>query len=449
LKLLPRTLFGRTAATLLAVFLLFEAVAFAVAWTQVVEPLTRRAADDLAAKILLAAQTWVELPPETRADYESELSFRHGLELGLATDRLMREARHDYFLSQIEVAMGRRAGHSVRLMEGPDPAWAWADLQVGDKILRVGFERESYVFAAPLVAAGVLLLGAVLTIAAALFMVLRASRQLKGLAAKAQEVGQGRAPVRLPEQGAQELRDLTAAFNRMAEEVTALLENRTVLLAGISHDLRTPITRLRLALSMLDEVDAGRVARMERDLDEMNRLITDMLSFARAFRQDEGKVCDLVELLDELVGQARQLGVVEWTPPPPCPVRLSDTALRRVVGNLLDNARRYGGDEPVRLALEADANVLRIRVSDRGPGIASEHHEAVFRPFFRLEGSRSKDGGGSGLGLAIARQLADAQGWRIELAENRADQRVGGLAASVVLPATVRESSMAAAGSPR
>lgn len=449
MKLLPRTLFGRTATILLVVFLLFEAVAFAVAWTWVVEPLTRRAADDLAAKILLAAQTWVELPPETRADYESELSFRHGLELGLATDRLTREASHDYFLSQIEAAMGRRAGHVVRLMDGPDPAWAWADLQVGAKILRVGFERQSYAFAAPLVAAGVLLLGAVLTIAAALFMVLRASRQLKDLASKAQEVGQGRSPARLPEQGAQELKDLTAAFNRMAEEVSALLENRTVLLAGISHDLRTPITRLRLALSMLDDADPAMVGRMERDLDEMNRLITDMLAFARAFKQEEGKVCDLVELLDDLAGQARQLGEVEWMPPAPCPVRLSDAALRRVVGNLLDNARRYGGDEPVRLELEADAQTLRIRVSDRGPGIASEHHEAVFRPFFRLEGSRSKDGGGSGLGLAIARQLADAQGWRIELAENRADQRGGGLAVSVILPAAVRESIMAAAGSDR
>lgn len=437
MRLLPRTLFGRTAGALLVAFLAFEAVAFAVVWAQIIQPLTERSADDLAAKVLLAAQTWVELPPETRPDFENELSFRHGLELGEARGTLNQSIAHDFFIGRIETALSRRMHHPIRLMSGPDPAWAWADLQVGDKLLRIGFERADYAFVAPLVGAGVFVLGAGLTLATALFMVLRTSRQLRRLAGKAREVGQGRTPVRLPESGAQELKELTAAFNRMAEEVTALLENRTVLLAGISHDLRTPITRLRLALSMLDCADSDLVGRMERDLDEMNRLITDMLAFARALGQEQPGDCDLVGLLADLAAQASRLGPVEWAPAlAACPVRVSEAALRRIVGNLLENARRYGGEGPVTLEL-ACLPTPRISVLDRGPGIPAAEREAVFRPFYRLETSRSRDGGGSGLGLAIARQLADVHGLRIELA----DRDGGGLAASVIL--SVKDQSAA------
>lgn len=428
---LPRTLFGQGAAILLAAFLLFEAIAFSVVWIMVIRPLAERSADDLAAKIMLSAQTWVELPPETRADYEIELSFRHDLELGEVPARLATPAEANYFSDLIAAALSRRAGQPVVLKRGPDPAWEWLEVEVADKLLRVGFHRDRYALDAPLAAVGVFLLGALLTVLTALVMARQASRRLIGLAESARAVGQGRAPARLPETGARELSELTAAFNRMAGEVRALLENRTVLLSGISHDLRTPITRLRLALSLLDGVDAGMVARMERDLDEMNRLIGDMLTFARALGAEDRAECDVTALLDDLAGQAARLGPVEWTPGPPCVARVGEAALRRVVGNLLENARRYGDGKPVTLRLDCDGGDIRIEVLDHGPGIPPDQREAVFRPFTRLETSRSRDAGGSGLGLAIARQLADAHGWRIEL-DDRADGE-SGLRAAVVI----------------
>lgn len=430
LKLLPETLFGRTAAGLLAAFLAFEAAAFAVVWLMVIRPLAERSADDLAAKILLAAQTWVELPPQTRADYEMELAFRHDLVLAEAKTSLAEPADTGYFGRLIEAALSDRARQAITLQRGPDPQWDWLELRVAEARLRVGFDRERYALKAPLAAVGVFVLGAALTVLTALLMVGRSSRRLRSLADKAREVGQGREPERLPETGALELRQLTAAFNRMAEEVRGLLENRTVLLSGISHDLRTPLTRLRLALSMLDGADPDLVARMERDLDEMNRLITDMLAFARALKQEETADCDLNRLLGELAEQAARLGPVDWRPGPPCKVRVAEAALRRVVGNLLDNARRYGGDSPVSLTLTVAPGAVRIAVLDRGPGIAEPHREAVFRPFFRLEPSRNREAGGSGLGLAIVRQLADAHGWRVALG----DRPGGGLSAEVVIP---------------
>jgi two-component system, OmpR family, osmolarity sensor histidine kinase EnvZ len=191
------------------------------------------------------------------------------------------------------------------LKRGADPDWDWLEIQVSDKLLRVGFDRQRYALKAPLAAVGVFLLGALLTVLTALFMVRQVSQRLKSLALKAGDVGQGRAPALLPETGARELRELTVAFNRMAEEVQALLENRTVLLAGVSHDLRTPITRLRLALSLLDDADATLVKRMEHDLDEMNQLITDMLVFARSLKVEALHETDLTQVLTDLATRRR------------------------------------------------------------------------------------------------------------------------------------------------
>jgi len=451
LRLLPETLFGRAAAALLVAFLVFEAIAFGVVWTLVIQPLARRSADDLAARIVLSAQTWVELPPETRADYEMELSFRHSLELGEVHSRLNQPAKANYFAGLIEEALSRRAAQPIRMMRGGDARYDWLEMRVADKLLRIGFDRERYALQAPLAAAGVFLLGAALTVLTALILVRQASRRLNSLAAKAGEVGRGRVPEHLPETGARELRELTAAFNRMAEEVRALLENRTVLLSGISHDLRTPITRLRLALSLLDDVEPARLAAMERDLDEMNRLISDMLAFSRALHDEVATPRDPNPILAELCEQARRLGPVDWQPGPPCVVDLGEAALRRIVGNLLENARRYGNDAArsgndaarsgdggtLAVRLLSDAATARVEVLDRGPGIPADRREAVFRPFTRLEQSRNREQGGSGLGLAIARQLADAHGWRIELA----DREGGGLIARLVMPLTSRVTS--------
>lgn len=427
---MPTTLFGRTAALLLIAFALLQGIALAVVWFKVIDPLARRTADNLAGRMVLAAQTWVELPPATRPDFELELSLHHGLELGAVADRLPNRLEGGYFDRLVAESLSQRVRETVELKLGPAPDWAWAELTVGDQLLRVGFLRERYALAAPWEAVAVLLAGALGLMLLALLMVRHMSLRLRDLAKHAQTVGQGRLPERLPETGAEEIRALTHAFNHMADEVQSLLENRTTLLAGISHDLKTPLTRMRLNLAMLEGVDPARVARLEADLEEMARLIADMLAFARALKAEEAREIDLASLLDDLADKARQLGEVHWQRPGPCPWPVAEAALRRVVGNLLENALRYGDGLPVTLKLECDAEAARVRVLDRGPGIPPAEREAVFRPFHRLEASRSRDSGGSGLGLAIARQLADAHGWRIRLD----DRPGGGLVAELILP---------------
>lgn len=431
MKLLPATLFGRTAATLLAVFLLAQGAAMYAVWLTVVAPLAERSADDLAARMVLAAQTWVELPPETRRDYEIELFLQHSLELGRVERPLPTVLPVGYFGDHLADALSRRTGQAIRLKQGPDPAWAWAEIALAGNLLRVGYLRDNYELAAPWEAAAVFLAGALLTLATALLLARRTAGRLRLLARSAAEVGQGRLPARLPETGADELRRLTAAFNQMADEVQGLLENRTVLLSGISHDLRTPITRMQLALAMLDDADPGLVRRMEGDLREMTRLIAQMLDFARSLKGEDESVVDLAAALAELAGSCSRPERVRFAAAGPCRRVLSLAALNRVVGNLVENALRYGGEVPVDLELDCTGEAVRIRVLDRGPGIPAAERDKVFQPFYRLEASRSRDTGGSGLGLAIVRQLADVQGWRVDLGERAG----GGLAAEVVIPA--------------
>ncbi len=431
MKLLPRTLFGRTALALLAIFLAVQGAAFYVVWKTAVEPLRARSAEDLAARIALAAQTWVELPPVTRPDYEIELSLRHNLELGKVTQPLPTLAPESAFGTLLEQAVLARTGQEIRVKQGSDPSYSWVELKLADHLLRVGFANERYELKAPLEAAVVFLAGGLLTLLAVLLLARRISRQLAEVARSAQIVGQGRTPERLPEAGAEEMRQMARAFNRMADEVQKLLENRTVLLSGISHDLRTPITRLRLALSMLDTDDKEMVRRMEGDLEEMGRLISEMLDFSRALKGAEITELELSALLGELAADAARAGPVLWqAPEAACKVVVGERALRRIVANLLGNALRYGEGKPVELRLDCDAEAVRIAVLDRGPGIPEAELETVFQPFYRLEGSRARDTGGSGLGLAIVRQLADAYGWQVVLSTRDG----GGLCAELLIP---------------
>lgn len=430
MKLAPDSLFGRTAAILLGIFLLAQGAAMYAVWKTVVAPLAERSADDLAARMVLAAQTWVELPPETRPDYEIELFLQHNLELGKVAKPLAEALPASYFGDRLEHSLSLRTGQLIRLKQGPDNAWAWAEITLAGNILRVGFLRDQYELAAPWEAGAVFLGGALLTLVTALLLARRTSVRLRLLARSAAEVGQGRLPERLPETGAAELKTLTSAFNRMADEVQTLLENRTILLSGISHDLRTPITRMQLALAMLDEADPSMVKRMEGDLREMSRLIAQMLDFSRSLKGEDETDVDLARAVAEMAASCSHPERVRFQGGDAGQCLLSVAALNRVVGNLVENALRYGNGQPVDLELARGAGAIRIRVLDRGPGIPRTERDKVFQPFYRLEESRSRDTGGSGLGLAIVRQLADAQGWRVELA----DREGGGLAAEVVIP---------------
>lgn len=434
---ITRSLFARTALTLALAFIVFQAAAFWVVYRTLIVPVAERSADDLAGLVVLSAQTWVELPPETRAAFERELARRHGLRLTTAEVGATVDAPNFAFRSQIEAALSRRVGDTVVLRGVPNKAAAWLDIPVGGHDLRVGFFPDRYAVKPPLAAIAVVALGTFLSLLTALFLVRRITVPLARAAQAASQVGAGELPEPLPETGPAELAELARRFNTMAAEVRELLDNRTTLLAGISHDLRTPMTRLQLNLEMLrDAPDSARIdradannARIDRavaDLADMNKLITGYLALARTTQAEPKLRFDLAGLLEEVAADAG----LPWPGASPCEVEAVRLAVRRIVSNLIQNAQRYGGGTPIELALKCSDKWVRVTVSDAGAGIPDDQMEKVFRPFYRLEASRSQATGGTGLGLAIVRQLAETNGWKVRL-RNRA---AGGLEAVLEMP---------------
>jgi two-component system osmolarity sensor histidine kinase EnvZ len=246
-------------------------------------------------------------------------------------------------------------------------------------------------------------------------------------------LGRGERPALLSESGPRELAALARRVNALGREVHDLLEGRTTLLAGLSHDLRTPLARMRLALEMLSRrPDPALIERLDRDIEEMNRLVGGMLELARGLGREAPHEVDVQVLLEGLASQAREAGTDVAVNAEECILFAAPMALRRLLANLLSNAQRYGSSRTVELVARRESSGVRIGVLDRGPGIPPDQIEAVFRPFHRVEASRSPGTGGSGLGLAIVRQLAQANGWSVEL-ENRDG---GGLAAWVTVPHT-------------
>ena len=412
MKRLTRSLFARTALTLALAFVVFQAAAFWVVYRTLIVPVAERSADDLAGLIVLSAQTWVELPPQTRAAFERELARRHGLRLTTANLGATTEAPHFAFRTQIESALSRRVGDDVVLRGVPGTEAAWLDIPLGGHELHVGFFPRRYAVKPPLAAIAVVALGTFLSLLTALILVRRITVPLARAAGAASQVGAGELPEPLPETGPAELAELARRFNTMAAEVRALLDNRTTLLAGISHDLRTPMTRLQLNLEMLrDAPSPARIDRAMADLTDMNKLITGYLELARTTQAENRVRFDLAGLLEEMAVDAN----LTWPCAAPCMVEAGRLAVRQIVSNLIQNAQRYGGGTPVELVLECTDALARVIVRDAGAGIPDDQLEKVFRPFYRLETSRSQATGGTGLGLAIVRQLAETNGLKVAL----------------------------------
>jgi two-component system osmolarity sensor histidine kinase EnvZ len=412
------TLFRSTAVTVASALILLQLVMFGASAYYIMLPMAKRSADDLAALMVLSAQTWVELPPQTRQDFELELARKHNLWLIDSATSLPDNDRYIPYLSLLEQALEARTGKvtHAKVTEW-EKTWLWVEFSSGEHQISIGFPQDRLGVQSPLALLLIMAATIALTLITAIILARRITLPLQHLAEAARHVGMGNTPEALAEPGVKELAELARTFNSMAQQVQALLANRTTLLAGISHDLRTPLARMRLAVEMLpQDADPKISARLKSDIEEMNRLIGEFLAFSRGLEKEALQNTDLNQLLQELVdNMASENVAVRWQPQGQCVRAVGQMALRRILANLLSNAGRYGAGKEVELKCECTDSESVIRVFDRGPGIAAAEVENVFRPFYRLESSRSTATGGSGLGLAIAKQLAEVNGWKIEL----------------------------------
>jgi signal transduction histidine kinase len=253
------------------------------------------------------------------------------------------------------------------------------------------------------------------------------TRPLSELSRAADSVGRHIRPPQLEERGARELRDAARAFNTMQDRLRRYLDSRTRVLAAMSHDLKTPLTRLRLQAETLD--DPALQARIGRELDEMESMVREALSLFRGLDDGEpASAVDIDALLAQLSGEFNGMGEpVTVSGQALQPFLGKPQALKRCLTNLIANAIKFGARADI---LVEDGAELVIRVRDHGPGIPEEELERVFEPFYRLESSRNRDSGGTGLGLSIARDIAQAHGGSLALANLPA----GGLEATLRLP---------------
>jgi signal transduction histidine kinase len=271
-------------------------------------------------------------------------------------------------------------------------------------------------------------LAAVLTASvAAAFIARRVAKPLSELSAAATAAAHGKEAPRVPEEGPEDVRRAAAAFNAMTDQVKRTLESQRQLLSAVGHDLRTPITAMRINIEFVE--DAELRERLETNLEELQELTEAVLSAARGTGGEQARNVDLAALVESVCTDLDDLGeAVSWQPHEPAPLECRPNEIRRAVRNLVENAVAYGNRARVRLEERKEA--YDIVVNDDGPGIPDDDRARVFEPFVRLETSRNAETGGTGLGLTLVKAIAEGHGGGIEL-ENRAE---GGLRARLRLP---------------
>ena len=250
---------------------------------------------------------------------------------------------------------------------------------------------------------------------------------IRRLAMAADNFGRGRDTPDFKPSGATEVRQAASAFLAMRNRLKRQIQQRTEMLAGVSHDLRTPLTRMKLQLAMLSS--NPEIKELESDVNVMDRMIQDYLGFARGEVAEPAEAVEIGGLLEEVVHGYRHNGAtVALDVKEPIRLPVQRAAFKRCIDNIVTNATRYGRQVQVRAG--RDRRALSITIDDDGPGIPADQREEVFRPFVRLDQSRNRDTGGTGLGLAIARDIVHSHGGEIALGESP----TGGLRASIQLP---------------
>jgi len=371
------------------------------------DPLALELSRQTGSVVNLTRAALINADPERRLALLRELSEMEGIRVYAATQGEQLEPMPNEPLLN-------RVAELVRSMLGERTRFAWSRDGIDGFWVSFFIDEDEYWIALPRervrpdetwewIGWGALTL--VLSLLAAWLIASRIARPLSALARAARLVGSGVTPEPLAETGPRELRTVAAAFNRMTSNLASMERERTIVLAGISHDVRTPLSRLRLALEMSGG-DESILEGMSTDIDEMDQVIGQFLDFARGEDERRERV-DLDALAHEIAGHYARLGRrvrVTEAAAGECPVRR--LGVRRTMMNLVDNALRHGG-EPVDIALRRSAGEVVIEVLDRGPGIPPGEAERLKRPFTRLSESRSGSGG-AGLGLAIVERIARA-----------------------------------------
>ena len=429
-RVLPRTMFGRSLLIIVIPLILLQAIAAWVFYDRHWAAVSWRLSADVSGDIgLLVEALKFARPAGDKARLLNNAAALADLDFSLnAGAKLppLPSASHSMLEDQLTQAMQGRVDFPYRITaDGPDGVRIEVQLQDGLLVVDVPRKRlysyTTYIFVMWMVGSSLVLL------AVATVFLRNQVKSLRRLAAAADGFGKGRPVPFFKVEGAAEIRQAALAFMTMRDRIQRQIRQRTQMLAGVSHDLRTPLTRMKLALELLGNDPA--VPELKSDVAEMERMVNGYLDFARGEGTEEPVETDISLLLEDVAAATRREGTplsVAAGPEYVMPVR--PNALRRCLGNLIANARRYGSHIWLTGIVVADG--IDILVDDDGPGIPAPDRGRVFRAFMRLDASRNPSTGGVGLGLTIARDVARSHGGDVRLETSPQ----GGLRARVHLP---------------
>lgn len=434
--LLPKGLYARALLIIITPIVVLEGViAFAFMerhWQAVTRRLSEATARDIAALI----DVYEDFPKKDRDQKMIDLARER---LGLALEVLplgdLPPPQPKPFFALLDRALSEELRRNVRLPFWIDTVGESKNVEIrvktDDSILRFiatrsqTYASNSHIFLLWMVGTSVILL------TVAILFLRNQIRPILRLADAADAFGKGRSiPEDFRPRGAREVRQAAVAFLQMRERISTHVDQRTTMLAGVSHDLRTVLTRFKLELALLGDTPETRA--LSTDVNEMQHMLEDYLAFAKGDGGEEAKPTNLRELLQEvyaasqIYGSSIELKLRKRDNDLILPIKRQ--AFKRAVTNLVTNAARFGSQVIIRAATEG--KWVRIEVDDNGPGIPPSERENVFRPFYRLDHARNQDEGNSGLGLAIARDIAKSHGGEIALGESS----MGGLRAIISLP---------------
>ena len=429
---LPKGLYARSLIIIITPVVLLQSVVAYVFmerhWQLVTQRLSAAVTSDIAALI----DVYETYPQDRNSEQLSRIAAeRLVLDVEIRRNETLPPPGPKPFFSILDEALSEEIARQVRR-----PFWIDTvgrsnlieiRVQLKDGVMRViarrslAYASNSHIFLVWMVGTSLVLLGV------AILFLRNQIRPILRLAEAAEDFGRGR-EVEFRPRGAREVRQAGLAFIEMKRRIERAVENRTTMLNGVSHDLRTILTRFRLSLALLGETSESE--DLKRDVDEMNRMLEGYLAFARGDSGETAVQADLKTFLEELKLDADRSGSatsIDLVGDSTITVRVD--AFRRLLFNLVSNAARHG--DRIAISANHETRWLVIHVDDDGPGIAPENREEVFKPFVRLDEARNQDEGGSGLGLAIARDIARSHGGDLVLG----DSPLGGLRATVRLPA--------------
>ena len=435
MKFWPQTLLARSVLLIAALLLLAN-----LAWLQIFrvstrEPRARQVSQQIISTVNLTRAALVTAEPSKRYSLLGEIAEREGVQVHAASkSEMLAPLPKTGFYEFVEADLRAQLGVTTKFTlsrNAVEGIWVSFDIDGDGFWVLMPESRLASDESLRWIGWGALVL--LLAMGGAYFIVARINRPLRALTEAAALMGRGATPAPVDESGPTEIRTLSHAFNQMATDRKALDDERALLLAGVSHDLRTPLARIRLGIEMLDDKgDASIREGIAQDIEDIDSAINQFLDFARAASSESAtpnvSLNDLIAGLAQRYERAGKNLIIQTAGVPALHLRL--VAMQRLISNLIDNALRYGnadGNE-VTVLTGCDNTTAFVEVLDRGPGIPPEQAERMLQPFTRMDAARSTSG--TGLGLAIVDRIARMHGGCVRLLPRDG----GGLRARVELP---------------